>query len=374
MSFSWPSLLWLLALVPVVIAAYIWSQKRRKKYAVRFASLSIVKEALGKGPGFRRHIPPILFIAALALLVFGLARPNAVVPLLSDQGVIILAIDSSGSMRADDVKPSRMEAAKAAAKAFIEKQPAGARIGIVTFAATASVVQPPTDSKEDLLAAVDRLTMQRGTAIGSGIVVSLNTILEDFGDSPIPFQFGGPGAGQGGFGGYDPYFGGGGFGGGENSGGTNPDLERAFEQSDGSQIPAPSSAKQYNAAIVVLLSDGQSNTGPQPLDVVEQASARKVRIYTVGLGDPNGVILNYFNRSARVSLDEATLKSIAEKTYGSYQRASTDTDLRTIYENLSTELVIKPEKIELTALFAAAAAILLLGAAGLSLVWFNRLP
>jgi len=369
MTFTWPGLLWLLALIPVVVVLYIVAQRRRKKYALRFASLSLVKEALGKGPGIRRHIPPILFIVALAVLAFGLSRPNAIVPLLSDQGVIILAIDSSGSMRADDVKPSRMEAAKAAARAFVEKQPAGARIGIVTFAATASIVQGPTDNHEELIAAIDRLVMQRGTAIGSGIIMSINAILEDFGDSPIPFQFGGGGQFNGGFGGGGS-FGGGGF------GGPSGNLEFAPPGGQtGTVLPsAPSGGKQYNSAIIVLLSDGQSNTGPQPLDILDQASGRKVRIYTVGLGDPNGVVLNYFNRSARVSLDEETLKAIAEKTYGSYQRASSETDLRTIYENLSTELVIKPEKIELTALFAGGAALFLLAAASLSLLWFNRLP
>ncbi len=338
MTFFWPRMLWLLLIVPALAAAYLLAQRRRQKYALRYASLSLVKEALGRGPGLRRHIPPILFLAAMAVMLTALARPAAIVVLPSQQGTIILALDNSGSMRAGDVTPSRIEAAKTAAKAFVARQPKNQRVGVVAFAGTASLVQPPTRDRDAINAAIDRLTLQRATAVGSGILASLNAILEEFGERPLAYQ-------------YEP-FGGGGW-----------------------QDEAPiGSGVDLSSAIIVLMSDGQSNTGPPPLEVVDQAASRGVRIYTVGLGNPEGTIITFYNRSMRVRLDEETLKRIADKTNGAYFRAGSDTDLKEIYENLGTRLIFKPERTEITALFAAVAALLLLAAGALSLLWFNRLP
>jgi Ca-activated chloride channel family protein len=334
MTFFWGSMLWLLLLVPALVAAYLLAQRRRQKYALRYASLSLVKEAIGAGPGIRRHVPPALFLAAMSVLVVALARPAAIVLLPSQQGTIILTLDNSGSMRADDVQPSRLEAAKAAARSFVEKQPKSSKIGVVSFAGSASLVQPPTREREAVLAAIDRLMLQRGTAIGSGILTSLNALLEELGEEPIGWQV-------------DPF---------------------------GPPAAAPESEATPLPAIIVLLSDGQSNTGPPPLEVVDQAARRGVRIYTVGLGSPDGTVISFYNRSFRVRLDEETLKSIAEKTDGAYYKADTGADLREIYEELATRLVFRPEKTEITALFAALAALLLLAAGGLSLLWFNRLP
>jgi Ca-activated chloride channel homolog len=333
MSFLWARMLWLLLLVPVLVAAYVLAQRRRQKFALRYASLSLVKEALGRGPGIRRHIPPALFLAAFTVLLVSIARPAAVVLLPSQQGTIILTLDNSGSMRADDVKPSRFEAAKAAAKAFLAKQPRHQRIGLVAFAGTASLVQPPTTDRDAIAAAIDRLTLQRGTAIGSGLLTSLNAILEELGDKPISFM----------------------------------------PENYGQEVPAAPEG-QFNTAIVVLMSDGQSNTGPPPLEVVDQASSRGIKVYTVGLGNPEGTIITFYNRSMRVRLDEETLKRIADKTSGAYFRATGETDLKAIYENLGSRLVFKHERTEITALFVGFAAVLLLAAAGLSLAWFNRLP
>jgi Ca-activated chloride channel family protein len=339
MTFLWARLLWLLLLIPALVAAYLLAQRRRQKYALRYASLSLVKEALGKGPGFRRHVPPILFLAAMTVMVLALARPTAVVVLPSQQGTIILTLDNSGSMRANDVQPSRLEAAKAAAKAFVAKQPRSQKIGVVAFAGTASLVQPPTTNHDAIDRAIERLTLQRATAIGSGILTSVNAILEEFGEKPVPLQL-------------EPF----GIG-----------LQ--------SQDPPPAAPNEnLKTAIIVLMSDGQSNTGPDPLDVVEQAAGRGIKIYTVGLGSPEGTIITFYNRSMRVRLDEATLKRIAEKTNASYFRATSDLDLRQIYESLGTRLVFKPERTEITAIFAAVAALLLLASSGLSLLWFNRLP
>ncbi len=336
MTFLWARMLWLLLIVPALVAAYILAQRRRQKYALRYASLSLVKEALGRGPGWRRHVPAILFLTAMTVMIAALARPAAIVVLPSQQGTIILTLDNSGSMRADDVKPSRMEAAKAAAKAFVAKQPKSQRVGVVGFAGTASLVQPPTRDHDAINAAIDRLTLQRATAIGSGILTSLNAILEEYGDRPVSFQ-------------PEPF--------------------------GGEQQSAPlAQGEPISTAIIVLMSDGQSNTGPPPLEVVEQAASRGIKIYTVGLGSPDGTIITFYNRAMRVRLDEETLKRIAEKTNAAYFRAGTDTDLKEIYENLGSRLVFKPERMEITALFAAVAAFLMLGAGGLSLLWFNRLP
>jgi Ca-activated chloride channel family protein len=332
MSFIWKEMLLLLLLIPALIGAYILAQKRRQKYAIRYSSLSLVKQAIGKGPGLRRHIPPAFFIAAMTVLILSLARPSATLLLPSLQGMVILAMDSSGSMRADDVKPTRMDAAKAAAKAFVQKHAKNSRIGVVAFGGSANLVQPPTKDRDLVLAAIDRMTYQRGTAIGSGILASLNSILEELGEKQIlPF-------------------------------GT--ETEEPLGTREGSFLPA----------VIVLLSDGQSNTGPLPLDMAAQAAAKGVRIYTVGLGSPDGTILNFYNMSIRVRLDEETLKRIADKTDGAYFKADSDTELENIYSNLGTKLVFKQEKTEITALFAALAAVLLVVSAALSLLWFNRLP
>ena len=179
MSFQWASMLWLLFVLPVLVLLYLWAQRRRKKFAVRYASLMLVKDALGKGPGFRRHIPAVLFLLGVAIGILALARPLASISLPSNRGTVILAIDISGSMRAQDIAPSRMEAAKEAARSFVEKQPPRVRIGVVAFSGTSDLVQAPTTSRTDILAAIDRLRTQRGTAIGSGILVSLDAIFED---------------------------------------------------------------------------------------------------------------------------------------------------------------------------------------------------
>ena len=178
MTFAWPHLLWLLLAVPLVVAVYVMLLRRKRKSALKYASLMLIRDAQGAGR-FRRHAPPLLFLAALILMIVAVARPAAVVTLPSAHETVILAMDVSGSMRATDVKPSRIVASQEAARAFVADQPRTTRIGVVSFAATASVVQSPTHSREDILAAIDRFQLQRGTAIGSGILVSLKTIFPD---------------------------------------------------------------------------------------------------------------------------------------------------------------------------------------------------
>lgn len=345
MTFLWPQLLWSLLLLPVLVAVYLWALGRRKKYAVKFPTLGLVRQA-APGPGFRRHVPALLLLGALAVLAFSLSRPVAKVPILASGGLAVLVLDSSGSMRAQDIEPSRIAAAQAAARLFIERQPADSVIALVAFAATAYVLQEPTSDKEVLLAAVDKLTLQRGTAIGSGLVVALNTILEYRGEPPLAQ-------------GMSPF--------------DAEDAPPGWPSSTPPPLPEVA-GEPLEGSVVVLLSDGQSNVGPDPLDVVPLAAQRELKVYTVGLGDPSGVVLQAEGRRARVVLDEATLQAIADKTKGDYFRAGTDTDLKKIYENLGSSLVVKTEKTELTALGAALAILLVLTAAGLSMFWFHRLP
>jgi Ca-activated chloride channel homolog len=340
MNFIWAPALSLLAVVVALAVLYVLAQRRRHRYALRYANLSLVREAIGKGPGWRRHVPPAFFVLALAFMSVAVARPQAVVAVPSQEGTVILAIDVSGSMLAEDMKPNRMEAAKAAARAFVDKQSAAVRIGVVSFSGDASIVQSPTTDKSLVVAAINRLRAQRATAIGRAILISLDAIFE----------------------------------------GSEDDLPSSIlQQPGGSPLPTatpfPSYLQgQHAAASIVLMSDGQNNQFPPPLDIVDQATQRGVRIFTIGVGSAGGTIVRLQGRSVRTALDEATLKRIAELTDGEYFNASTERDLRAVYENLTTQLVIRNEKTELTAYFTAAAAVLAVLAGMFSLLWFNRLP
>jgi Ca-activated chloride channel family protein len=345
MSFEWPFLLWLLLIIPVLVLLYLLAQRRRRKYAARYSSLIIVKDALGKGPGARRHIPVILFLAGLAIGIFGLSRPHATVTLPSNRGTVLLALDISGSMRARDIKPSRFEAMKSAARAFVERQPRNVRVGIVAFSATAALVQAPTTVRDDLYAAIERLYPQRGTAVGSGLLVSLQAIFEDTEKAAA---------------GTDPPD--------SSSSPDQPLLPGAEEKP-----PTPVAPGSYSSAAIVLLTDGQTNTGPDPLETAEQAANRGVRVFTVGVGTTRGDIVGAEGRSFRVALDEDTLKKIARNTAGAYYKANDEGELMRIYQALSVRLVMGKDTMEITALVAAIAlAVLFLGAL-LSQLWFNRI-
>ena len=350
MTFIWPDMLWLLTVVPALIAAYLFLLRRKKKSALRYTNLSLVKEALGAGQRFRRHIPPLLFLLALTVLILAVARPSAVVTLPTHQRSIILAMDISGSMRATDVEPSRIAAAQAAAKSFVADQPRGARIGVVTFAGTAAVAQAPTDNREDIIAAIDRFQLQRATAIGSGILVSLKAI---FPDAEFELRSLNPRR--------DPAR--------DSLRGALLDPAREPEKPAFKPVPPGS----YGSAVIILLTDGQSNVGPDPIESARMASERGVRVYTVGFGTAEGEILRFEGWSMRVRLDEETLKKIAEMTQGEYYYAGTAADLKKVYQTLSTRLVFETKETEITSLFSAAAALLTVTAAFLSVLWFNRI-
>jgi Ca-activated chloride channel family protein len=343
MTFLWPELLWLLLLVPVLVALYFVLLKRKKRLALRYASLGLISRAMSTGAQLRRHIPPLVFLLALVTLIVAVARPSATLTLPAQYETIVLAIDVSGSMRASDVKPNRIGAAQEAARRFIADQPASARIGVVSFAATASVVQAPTRDRQEILAAIDRFQLQRGTAIGSGILVALKTI---FPDVEFDLRASNP------------------------RGELKPSPLDAATPKKTVEKAEPGS---YSNAAIILLSDGQTTTGPNPIEAAKMAAERGVRVFTVGIGTTKGEVLGSEGWSMRVKLDEDALKNIATVTQAEYFFAENDVDLKKIYDSLSTRLSLETKQTEITALLAAAAAALSLLSAFLSVLWFNRI-
>ena len=335
MSFTWPAMLVSLLLVPLFGALYVVLQRRRRRFAARYASLGLVQGATGRGPGLRRHVPAALFLAGLTILLIALARPQTVISLPRVEGTVILVFDVSGSMAADDLKPTRMEAAKAAARDFVERQPASVQIGVVAFSDGGLAVQPPTNDQEAILAAINRLTPERGTSLAHGILAALNTIAVSAGQA-VPSQ--------------------------------------------GNLTPAPTSAPTpapegtYTSAAIVLLTDGENTAPPDPFDAAQTAADQGVRIYPIGVGSPAGTTLRVNGFTVHTQLDEATLQRIAQLTQGAYYNAQNEQDLRAIYQDLAPQLVIKAEKTEVTFIFAGASMLVLLVGGAFSLLWFGRVP
>ena len=340
MTFIWPELLWGLITLPLLVMLYVWLQRRRKKTTLRYANLGLVREALGKSVAWRRHLPPALLFVAIAALLLAAARPAAVITLPSAQETIILAMDVSGSMRAADVLPDRMTAAKEAAKAFVAELPRSVRIAVVQFAGTAAVVQAPTLSRDDVVAAIERFQLQRGTAIGSGIVLSLATLFPDAGIDLSQIT------------------------------GQRPMPPGPNDKPKPEFTPVPPGS--YPSAAIILLTDGQRTTGPDPLEAAKMAADRGVRIYTVGVGTKEGETIGFEGWSMRVRLDEDTLKGIANLTRADYFYAGTAEDLKKVYQGLSTKLIVEKKETEISALFAALGALLVVLAASLSVWWFGR--
>ena len=306
-NFLWPDFLWGLALLPLLVLAYFWLLRRRKKTALAWASLGLVKEAMGKGGAWRRHLPPMLFLLAIASLLVATARPTAVLTLPIVEQTIVLAMDVSGSMRATDVEPNRLVASQNAAKSFIAELPRSVRVGVVSFAGTAAVVQPPTVSRDDVVAAIDRFQLQRATAIGSGIVLSLATIFPDAGIdlSQVTGQ-------------------------------------RLMPQALGEKKPekefTPVEPGSYSSAAIILLTDGQRTTGPDSVEAAKMAADRGVKVYTVGIGTKEGETIGFEGWSMRVRLDEETLKQVAAITRAEYFYAGTAQDLKKVYQSLGSRL------------------------------------
>lgn len=348
MHFLWPQQLWLLLLLPLLVLLYFVLLRRRKKLAVRYASLAIVKEALGKGPGLRRHIPPALFLLALSAMLLAAARPVATITLFSTQQTIILAMDVSGSMRATDVQPNRLVAAQNAAKSFLGDLPRDVKVGIVAFAGSAQVAQLATVNREDLITAIDRFQMQRGTATGNAIVMSLATLFPDDGHIDLQLMQNNR----------------------DRMRGTAIDAEKK-EKEKKPFTPVPPGS--YTSAAIIMLTDGQRTTGVDPLEAAKMAAERGIRVYTVGIGTVDGETIGFEGWSMRVRLDEETLKQIANKTSAEYFYAGTAQDLKKVYETLSTRLTVEKKETEVSGLLSLLAAALAVLSAGLSVLWFNRI-
>ncbi len=349
-----PLALALLAVLPILIGARVWILRRRRS-GLRFSSLSLVHEALPRSSRIRRHLPFAIFVIALASLMIGIARPAAIVSVPAGQTTVILALDVSRSMCATDIDPSRIQAAEAAATSFINSQGPNTQIGIVAFAGFAEIVQAPTTDREVLLDAISSLTTGRRTAVGSAILESIDAISEV--DPSVPKSVTdatAPGAGP---------------------------------------SPVPNGA--YAPAIIVLLTDGSNNTGPEPTDAAAQAAARGLRVYTIGFGtdDPGAESAacgpSFIGREPAGGggggfgggfgggggagfsrgIDETTLKAIADTTGGTYYPASSADQLKSVFANLPTNLITKHEVVELSVVFVAIGALLIAIAILLGQAW-----
>jgi Ca-activated chloride channel family protein len=313
MTFAWPTALVALALLPVLAGVYIWLQRRRNVYALRFTNLSLLREVAGRGPGIRRHVPPVLFLLGMTALLVSLARPSLVLAVPRTDTDVVLVIDTSGSMAATDLSPTRLGAATSAAQSLIDALPDGARVGVVSFSQTASVVAPLTSDKTQADNALDTLSPGGGTAIGDGLNAALNQL---------------------------------------------------------AQRPADAQG-QRPPGMVILLSDGESNFGSTPASAAARAKQQGVQVDTVGVGQRGTQA--YVDRQA-VGLDESTLKSIASTTSGQYFYAADANQLAQIYANLGSQTIWVPEKTEITALASGLGAAFFLASGVLALRWFSRLP
>ncbi len=358
MTFLWPGFLFLLLLIPALIVAYIVILRRRRRTGIRYSSLALVRSAIPKQSLWKQHLPFALFLLALAGLIVALARPVSIVSVPTDQTTIILTIDVSRSMCSTDVKPTRLQAAESAALSFVQRQKGGTQIGLVAFSTFAELIQPPTTDQEMLQAAIESLTVGRRTAIGSAILKAIDAIAEI--DKNVP---------------------------------PSVDPTTGVE-------PAPVPKGAYAPDIIVLLTDGVSNTGPLPLDAAQQAVDRGIRVYTIGFGTPNGSEFASCQSSDpyggfggfggggqfgngpfgfggfgggfggfRRGIDEATLRQIASMTGGQYYSASSADELQNVFRSLPTYLITKHETTEISVFFTMIGAALAVLAIILALRW-----
>jgi Ca-activated chloride channel homolog len=342
MNFLWPQNLWLVLALPLLPALYLWLLRRPGKAALRVSSVRIARQALGRQ--WRRHIPPALFWLALSVLLLALARPTARVTLPWSSSTIMLAIDISLSMRVNDVKPTRMVAAQEAARTFLHELPQNIQVGIVTFAGSAQVAQQATIDRPSLFSSIDAIQMQMGTAIGSAIVLCLSELFPDHGLDLGEMTFG-----------------------------ARRKARSWDEQERARPTPiTPVAPGSYDSAAIILLSDGRRTTGVDTLAAAKMAADRGIRIYVVGLGTIDGHVAAGEGMAIYLQLDEPTLREVARMTGGEYYHAGTAEDLRSVYQQLGSRLQIQTRDTELTGMLAMVAAILIVAASSLSVLWFGR--
>ena len=337
MQFLWPLALWSLLFIPLMVWGYIWVQRRKQRTVVIYSSLALIKPAMRKTSMWRKHVPPALLAFALSLVLFAASRPVARVALPADYMTLLLAMDVSRSMLAEDVQPSRIVAAQMAAKAFIGELPANVRVGVVSFAANAQLVQAVTQNKEQLIAAIDGFSLQRGTATGSGLLVALNTLMPDVTVNLETVLYGSEFSGS---------------------------LDKTKETKPDSSKVQP--AGSYTGGAIVLLSDGRRTTGADPIEAAKLAASKGVRVYTVAFGTPNGTIPGQSYSSFWTQVDEESLQKIAKITEAEFFRATNAADLKKIYQHLSSKFVLEQRETEISALFIGAALAMLGLAFGLS--------
>ena len=324
MTFQWPIMLVGLAAVPLLAALYVWALRRPARRSVSYTQVEMLAQALAVSGRWTRHFPGVLVALSLAAVILSLGRPVAPMPVPAVQNTVMLSIDVSRSMLADDLPPNRIEAAKAAAKEFVRILPRGLKVGLVTFSSYATLIVPPTTERTRVLEAIDLLTTEFATAIGDGLLEAVWAL---------------------------------------------PGRQRPSSP----LAPAPVPQPPVPSGSIVLLSDGQSNRGALPQDAARIAREQEVKVYTVGIGTPEGTFLNLGGRSIWVRLDEDTLREVAEITGGTYYHATSTMELRRVYRRLSRDIGWESRPTEVSGLLAGAAALLLAGAVGVSLLRVHRI-
>lgn len=352
MHFVWPEALWSLLLLPLLSAGYLWLLKRQRAQTLQFPSLMLLRPALPGQRPWRRHVPPLMLWLALACSLVALARPFARIVLPADYMTLVMALDVSRSMLAQDVPPSRIEAAKDAAKAFIRELPEQVRVGIVSFAGSAQLAQQVTDQRDELISAIDRFELQRGTATGSGLLLALATLMPDAGIQIETSLYGSSFGNQ-----ASP------------AGGTRP---LGSTSAPSQTKPAPAPVGSYSGGAIILLSDGRRTTGPDPMDAARQAADLGVRVHTVAFGTPEGVIPGIEGYSFFARVDEETLQAVAKATGGEFFRAHNAQDLASIYAKLSSRVALETRDTEVSVLWGLAALLLVVSSLALSMHWLRR--
>jgi Ca-activated chloride channel homolog len=338
MTFIWPLMLLLLGLVPAGVLLAGALARRRGRLSSWQGGAGLARSVVRRPGRVRHQLPAMLVLAGFAVMVLALARPQGVLSLPRQEGTVILAFDVSGSMAADDLKPTRMAAAKAAAQDFVERQPRSVVIGVVAFSDAGLAVQAPTNDQGAVLAAINRLAPQRGTSLGQGITAALRAIA--LSESPPALNY----------------------------------YSNRSPAPTETPTPSPLPAGSHTSAVIVLLTDGENNESPDPAAAAQAAADQGIRIVTVGLGSPSGTTLDLNGFQVHTQLNEPLLQQVADVTSGAYFRAENAAQLRSIYDSLDTRLVVEPQKIEITALFAGASILLLVLGGLSSLVWLGRLP
>jgi Ca-activated chloride channel family protein len=314
-----PVRLWLLLGVLALAVGYLLMQRRRSRYAVRFTNLRLLDRVAPQRPTWRRHLPAGLFLAMLALLVVGFARPTAEVRVPRERATVMVAVDVSTSMLAGDVEPDRLSAAKESAGRFVDGLPDEFNVGLVAFAGSAAVLVPPSTDREALHEGIERLvegaTGVQGTAIGEAISTSLGAV-------------------------------------------------KSF---DGQAAKDPPPAR------IILLSDGANTSGMDPMEAAAEAVTMKVPVHAISFGTPAGTV-DRGGRPIQVPVDGQTLRAVAEETGGRFHEASTSDELRAVYEDIGTSVGYRTERQDVSARFIGLGLVFAMGAAAGSMRWFSRLP